>query len=250
MKQVLIIAFFVFFAFQLSAQDTTIYRPNFTLNIIKKENTESYHYEKWDADKNVIAFHLVGGIGEIIEKWTKFMELETLDFRIEGDGRPSVVVEDYSTGDIFYTYKYSFDVILTAVSNDEIAVNPIEMQKEAFKIFAEVVGIEVSTVMEFQNYWELKIVGENALSIDQNKFWKRTEYEEYIYYENIDIRRIADLLSRKLKAFVRPISDDSQKYDIKMPYSNDFFDLKYAMIEHGFELTEMAKAVEVLVIKL
>lgn len=249
MKQVLIIAFFVFFAFQLSAQDTTIYRPNFTLNIIKKENTESYHYEKWDADKNVIAFHLIGGIGEIINKWLKFMELETADYRIEGDyGKHLVPIAD-STGN-YSIYKYDFEVILTAVSNDEIAVNPIEMQKEAFKIFAEVVGIEVSTVMEFQDYWELKIVGENALSIDQNKFWKRTEYEEYIYYENIDIRRIADLLSRKLRTFVRPISYHSQKYDIKMPYSNDFLDLKYAMIEHGFELVEMAKAVEVLVIKL
>lgn len=249
MKQVLIIAFFVFFAFQLSAQDTTIYRPNFTLNIIKKEKTESYHYEKWDADKNVIAFHLVGGIGEIIEKWTKFMELETVDYRIEGDYEKHLVHIADSIGN-YSIYKYDFEVILTAISSDEIAVNTIEMQKEAFKVFAEVVEIEVSTVLEMQDYWELKIVDNQALSIDQNQFWKRTEYEEYIYYENIDIRRIADLLSRKLNAFVRPIPYDSQKYDIKMPYSNDFFDLKYAMIEHGFELTEMAKVVEVLVIKL
>jgi hypothetical protein len=247
MKQLFMIAFLGAFTFQLLAQDTTIYRPNFILDIVKKDNMESHHYEKWDADKKVVAFHLTGGIGEIVNKWMKFMELETVDYRIESEW-----FEKRWTNfkDSTAIYNFDFEVILTAVLSDEIAVNPIEMQKEAFKVFAEAVGIEVSTTMEFQDYWELKIVDTNAISVDQNQFWKRTEYEAYIYYENIDIRRITDLLSRKLRTFVRPIPYDSDKYNIKMPYSNDFFDLKYEMIEHGFELTEMAKEIEVLVIRL
>lgn len=248
MKQLFMIAFFTVFAFQLLAQDTTIYRPNFILDIVKhKDVVDHYHYEKWGKDKKVLDFHLTGGIGEIVNNWMKFMELETVDYRIESEwyGKRWTDFKDSTA-----IHNFDFDVILTVVSSDEIAVNPIEMQKEAFKVFAEAVGIEVSTEMEFQDYWELKIVDNHTLSIDQNEFWKRTEYEEYIYYENIDIRRIVDLLSRKLNAFVRPIPYNSQKYNIKMPYSDDFFDLKYAMVEHGFELVEMAKEVEVLVIKL
>jgi hypothetical protein len=250
MKNIFMLSILCLFTVQLSAQDTTIYHPNFILDIIKKDNLESYHYEKWDADKKVVAFHITGGIGEIIGKWLKFMELETADYRIEGDyGKHLVYVAD-SMGDT-RVYKYDFEVILTEVSSDEIPVNPIEMQKEAFKIFAEVVGIEILTVLETQDYWELRILDmDNSISIDQDKFWKRTEYEDYIYYENIDIRRIADLLDRKLNAFVRPIPYNSDKFNIKMPHSNDFFDLKYAMIEHGFEITEVSRRVEVLVIRL
>lgn len=238
--------------FQLSAQDTTIYHQNFILDILKSnEGRKSYHYEKWDADKKVIAFHLTDNISEIIEKWTKFMELETVDYRIEGNygKRWTNTVMD-STGDM-RIYQYEFDVILTEVSSDEIPADPIAIHKEAFKIFAEVVGIEVSMVRETQNYWTINILDkENSRSIDQNEFWKRTEYEEYIYYENIDIRRVADLLSRKLGDFVRPVPYHSDKYDVRMPYSNDFVDLKYAMIEHGFELMEVEEEIEVLVIKL
>jgi hypothetical protein len=247
MKSTLIIAFLCLFTFQLSAQDTTIHRPNFILEITKsKENLESYHYEKWDKNSKVVAFQLRDGIGEIIGKWTKFMELETIDYRIESEWYGKRWTD---FGDSIGIYNYDFEVILTEKSTDEIMANPIDIQREAFEIFAEIVGIDLSTMLETQSYWELKIIADNAVSIDQNKYWKRTEYEDYIYYENIDIRRIADLLGRKLDAFVRPIPYKSENYDIKMPHSNDFFDLKYAMIEHGFEITEVTKDVEVLVIK-
>ena len=250
MKNIFMLALLCFFTCQVFAQDTTIHRPNFILDIIKTDDDlKSYHYEKVDTNQNIVAFHLRGGIGQIINKWMKFMELEKVDYRIEGEyGKRWTYLAD-STSDITLYY-YDFDVILTEKQNDEIDINPIDIQKEAFKIFAEVVGLEVLTTLETQNYWELNIVDDNAISRNQNEYWKRTEYDDYIYYENIDIRRMMDLLSRKLDASVRTIPYHSDKYNIKMPYSDDFFDLKYAMIEHGFELTETSKEVEILVIKL
>ncbi|MFT6936155.1 MAG: hypothetical protein ACJA1N_000450 [Saprospiraceae bacterium] len=245
MKQIFIIIFCLF-AYHISAQDTTIHQPHFTLEIIQnKEDLKSFHYEKMDVNSKVVDFHLRYGIGTIIKKWLKFMELEEVDYRIEN--------QLYANRRIYFKdstsiYNYNFDVILTNKSIDNI--NSIEIQKEAFEIFAEFIGIKLSTVLESQTYWELRIINEqrSAIPFDQNKFWKRTEDEDYIYYENIQFRRIADLLSRKLDVYVRLIPYDSYKYNIRMPYSDDLFDLKYAMIEHGLELVSVTKEIEVLIV--
>lgn len=237
---------------QTEAETITIEKSDFILDIRKsKEKNLGKNYYKIDSTDKVVEFQIKGNIGEIIDEWTKFMELETVDYRIESifygkrmaDFEDSVAFENS-------IYSYDFDVILTNNFTDMLDI--AELQREAFLEFTKAIGIEVQTVMEEQVFWKLEIVDTKATTISKNqkKMWNRTETDDYVYYETIPYRRVADLLSRKLDDFVRPIPYDAFKFDIRMPYSDDIFDLKYAMIEQGLELTQVTEDVEVWVIKL
>ena len=257
----------------LSAQDTIIETANFTLEI-RRINAFSEPSQSIKTNDNfqTIEFHWLNiSIDQIVKKWMEFIELESIDYRIEGKlgeaidyfsfidtaqfradmnrGDTSILLRDYLTvGDSTLIFT-GFDVKLTNKFKDGVSSKQVE--KESFEAFISFMGIDFQTVVEEKTFWMLHIVDlPNAtISPNQDKFWKRTDFENYTYYETISFRRIADLLGRKLEAFVRPIPYDTYKFDIKIPKSDASIDLQYAMQEHGLELIQVTEVIEIFVIK-
>lgn len=273
MKTKFIILFFSCFFTNLSAQDTIIQKEDFTLEVSHTQVfTESYKTYKTNKNFETADFFWTNrSLSDIVDKWIELLEMETIDYRIEGkigkdvnyysfvdtaalrkavrNGDTDIVMTDFITiGDSSLLF-FGYDVVLTIHNKENREKKAVH--KEAFEAFAAVVGLELQRPVEEQTFWILHIVDlPNAtISADQNKFWKRTDFENYTLYETIDLRRIADLLSRKLDAFVKPIPYNTYKFDIKIPTSNLSIDLQYAMQEHGLELIQVREAIEVLVIK-
>ncbi len=242
MKKQLIILSLLGLSIIANAQDTIIERPNFALEIkrVKSETKKIYTSEKVDSNFHIVQFLLRNDLQGLIEKWLEYMELESIDYRIEP--KLNQKTEGNIIDDSF------IELILTNTATKPIDLP--QMHREAFEIFASVLGLTLKTETEKHNYFELNILDfkNSSIATDQKKFWSRTEMEEYIYYERITYRRIADLLARKLNSYVKPIPYNYLKYNVQMPYSDDLMDLKYAMIEHGLEITEVTKTIEVLVI--
>lgn len=272
MKIQLLLLFLISITIQASAQDTIIKKKDFTLEIRRATaSSKAYQSIKSDIDFQVTEFSWVNNrLSYIVEKWVEFMQLETIEYRIEGEFEAkqdyfaridtaklrealkrdsNVVMRDFlilkDSTDIFR----GFDVKLTNHSKGKRKSK--EIHREAFEIFAAVIGFELEVVVEEKTFWMLHIIDlPNAtISPDQNTYWKRVEFENHIHYEVINFRRIADLVGRKLDDFVRPVPYDSYKFDINIPKSSNPVDLQYAMEEHGLELIQVTEMVEVLVIK-
>lgn len=273
MKNLLIISYFLLgITTFVYAQDTIIEHPDFYLHI-QKVTEKTPHYESIRTGENfeVLAYEWKNvGIRDILEDWMTFLELEEIEYRIDENVE---IREDLmkliKTEELFKEWQERKDSMdITKLINSDVQKvfmgynviyqqnepyqdNPKAVTKAAFEAFCSVLNLEVQMVKAPVTYWKLEIVDtENAaFSYDQNTHWKRTDTEEYIFYERIKYRRVADLLGRKLDAFVKPIPYNTQKFDIRMPHSDDVFDLKYAMIEHGLELTEVTEEIDVMVIK-
>lgn len=250
MKKLILLSFFMLIIIHVSAQDTIIEHQDFTLEIRKvKESSQPYQSIKTDTNLHVVDFYWRNNsISYIVSKWMEFIQMEAIEYRLDGDFSKRREYVRLNDSTVMFTDGY--DVRLTHKNKGKSGTK--EMHLTAFEVFASVVGLELEIVSEEITFWTLTIVDyDNAsISIDQNLHWRRTETEEYVYYERIDYRRIADLLGRKLDDFVRPIPYQYSKFDIRMPYSDDVFDLKYAMIEHGLELVQVTEMIDVLVINL
>lgn len=278
MKKLLIINLLLFrITTFVTAQDTLIIHENFSLQINKvTEKTKHYEHIKTDENFEMVEYQWRNGsIRGIVEDWMDFMELEKIEYQIN---------ENVAVREDFLQMIDKKGVIIDWQNNDSLGINTISdinkfinnndvdvhfmgyniiykqdsshnenrksVHKEAFKVLCEVLDLEIEAVKQPMTYWKLEIVDVTnaSISYDQKKHWNRTETEEYIYYERIKYRRVADLLSRKLDAFVKPIPYNAEKFDIRMPYSDDVFDLKYAMIEHGLELREVTEEIEMMII--
>ena len=235
----------------LSAQDTTtIQNDDLTLTVQEMYIGVKPFYNRKTSSKNQVTnFHFRGSVLDIIERWIEVAEFEKIEFKIDGS-RYKFRLRNFEDSTLIFNKV--FDVLMVSKQEENTEVNYKNIQRTAFEAFAELADIEITKKKISKTFWELNLISENnpSISLEQNKFWSRSDLEEYIYYERIDIRRVSDLLGRKLDSFVRPMPHNFVKYDIKMPYSNDFFDLKYSMIEHGFELMEVTKEIEVWIIKI
>lgn len=270
--QVIFIMLFLAFYSVIIGQDTIIEHQDFTLEIQRvTESKKRTQYSKTGKNSEIIEFSWVNNsLGYIVKKWVSFMELEENEYRIEGElgtKNDFFIIKDkegiskmIQTRDTALLRKLFMDddVVVTYVGYDvslkrkNTAIESAKyINKEAFEIFCDIMELEIEYVIEERTFWTISLIDPNshAISQDQEKYWRRTETEESIYYERIPFRRVADLLGRKLEAFVKPIPFNAQKFDIKMPKSDDVFDLKYAMIEHGLELMEVTEEVEVMVIR-
>lgn len=272
MKNLFFILFFLKITTFVNAQDTIIETPDYYLQISKyvegaepfatidsSQNTHVFEY-RWNGQPLTYA----------LKEWMKILGLDTIEYRIDEsvtnqisyfkfvnkDRQFSEPVQPDDSSTIEYhldndhsriTYYVGYSMIYQQKHSLE---KHKEITQQALEVFCNVTDLEVKIIKEPVNYWTLEIVDtiNASFSYDQNTHWKRTDLEEYIYYERINYDRIVDLLIRKLDTFVKPISQTSKKFDIRMPYSDDVFDLKYAMIEHGFELTEVVEEIEVIVI--
>lgn len=257
---------------EVYSQDTIIENPDYFLQIQRvTEKTSPYEFIRTGEHYEVFEYEWRNsGIQNILEDWMTFMQLEEIEFRIEENiATRKDLLEIVAIDSLMKNVSESDSINLRNLYKDTDVVsvfmgyNVIYKQKrpfqnqdkkitrQAFEDFCSVLNLEVIEVKESVTYWKLEIVdmANAAISFDQNTHWKRTDLEEYIYYERIKYRRIADLLSRKLDTFVKPIPYNAQKFDIRMPYSDDVFDLKYAMIEHGLELTEVNETIDILVVR-
>ena len=256
----------------VKAQDTIIEHKDFTLQISKvTERTKSSEYLKTGENFEVFEYEWTNrDIRGIIEDWMAFMTLETIEYNIEYNVsereqflksiNTEEFIKDLPKKDSinFSGYFKDRDVVSVFMAyNVEYKVNTTDKErtkaihKQAFEVFCNAMNLEIKVELQPVTYWKLEIIdaANASISYDQNTHWKRTDTEEYIYYERIKYRRIADLLSRKLDVFVKPIPYNAQKFDIRMPYSDDIFDLKYSMIDHGLELTEVTEEMEIMNIR-
>ncbi len=248
---ILFIAVLITLNSQVFAGDTTRIETNdFTLEVQKTYvDVKPFFNTKTAMNHQVMSFHFRGTVMDIIERWILAMEMEPIEFKIDGS-RYKYRLRNFEDSTLIFNQV--FEIVMTSKENTAVTLDYKLIQRAAFEAFIDLTEIELKKEKEEKTFWELRLIEENTISLsnDQNQFWKRSALEDYIYYERIHIGRIADLLGRKLDSFVRPIPNYSPKYDIKMPYSDDFFDLKYAMIEHGFELSETTQEIEVWTIKI
>jgi hypothetical protein len=247
-----LIALFIFLSTTFSAfgQDTILIE-NDSFSLIVQETYQDaklIHNQKLSVNKQVKGFHFRGSLLSIIEDWIAIAELESIELEMDGS-RYKRRFRNFEDSTLIFNLR--FEVIMTS-KNTNSTTDFKQIQRAAFEAFIDLTEVELTKKKESKTFWELRLIDENtsAISIEQNKFWYRSDLEDYVYYERIDIKRIADLLGRQLYSFVLPVTHNFIKFDIKMPYSNDFFDLKYAMIEQGFELTEVTREIEVWVIKI
>ncbi|MFK7946179.1 MAG: hypothetical protein AB8G11_01225 [Saprospiraceae bacterium] len=265
MKKLLVICFlFLGIMTFVNAQDTIIENKDYYLRISSvTEKIPHYEYIKIGENFEVLEHQWTNGsIRDILKDWMTFLELEEVEYRIhenvsnfrslmqivdDEDKGKSIDIKN-TTSDIQEVFM-GYNVIYQ--QNEPYQVQTKAITKTAFEVFCNVLNLEIEIIKEPMTYWKLEIIDtvNASFSYDQTTHWKRTDLEEYIYYERIKYRRIADLLGRKVDAFVKPIPYHARKFDIRMPYSDDVFDLKYAMIEHGLELTEVTEEIEVMVIR-
>lgn len=272
MKNYFILIFLACFIAQLSAQDTIIEREDFTLEIKRiTEPSKPYQSIKTGLDAETVEFYWINNnLSWIVTKWIEFMELEPIEYEINGLSKhqpnlftvvdtaqlrkdlekddSKIVMSDYlKLSDSTMVFR-GYNVKLTNKAEGKRPAK--ELHREAFEAFAATMGFELKVITEEKTFWMLHTIDFSTATIseDQDKFWKRIEGDNYVQYERISFERIADLLGRKLDGFVRPISYESYKFDIRMPRSDEVADLQYAMMEHGLELIQITEDVEVLVI--
>jgi len=243
-KYILSLFGILFIAFNCAAEDTTaIDTENFLLEIQEHhKDSISYYNEEIIKNNTVYQFRSKGSLLHIITFWLKYLEIEPISYELKGlpDDTRFITYRNEPPKAIPFYHK-DFKVTLTNKEN----TNTKENNRLAFEQFLTAVGLKYTKSKKIVYYWEVELIDKNSTAISQNQeqFWKRTDYEDFIYYERIDLNRIADLLSRKLDNLVEPIPYEGLKLDIKIPNSDDFLDLKYAMIEHGLELKEVSKEV-------
>jgi hypothetical protein len=243
-KYILILLGILVITFNCTAHDTIVIDNDaFKLEVQVSNKDSIQYYNKITPKENQITeFYSKGHLISIVKYWLKYLGLEYIDYEFVGVPYKD---KNTTTNTEFYSDKI-FEVVMT----NKQEINIKENSLVALEQFIVAVGLKFTKTKKIISYWEVKLVDNNssAISIAQDEFWKRTAYEEFIYYERIDLKRIANLLGRKLDNLVKPIDYTDLKFDIKMPNSDDFIDLKYAMIEHGLELTEVSKEIEFLVI--
>ncbi|MFK7946180.1 MAG: hypothetical protein AB8G11_01230 [Saprospiraceae bacterium] len=272
----LFIFYFLFFGILtiVNAQDTIIDTKDYYLQINKYINGED-PFESLDSNRNMAIFEYQWNghpLTYALKTWMSILEVDTIEYHIDEsisnqidyfkfvnkDREYSEPIQPNDSSKIEYhldkedrqiTYYVGYAMIYREKRFNEKEQHK-KIAQEALKAFCEFADLEIKIVKKEVNYWKLELVDtvNASFSYDQNKHWKRNDLEEYIYYERIPYERVVDLLSRKVDAFVKPISETTKKFDIRMPYSDDVFDLKYAMIDHGFELTEVIEEIDVIVI--
>jgi len=246
-KNILILFGLLLIAFNCHAEDTTsINKETYRLEIqtASRDSFSYYNFEKLENEE-VRQFHSRGRLLNIVKYWLEYLEVEPLTYELKGlPADTRLIFYPNSPPKTIPFYNKTYEVTLTNKENTDAKEN----NRLAFEEFLTTMGLKYTKRRKVVYYWEVEIVDKNsdAIAQAQDEFWKRTDYEDFIYYERIDLNRIADLLGRKLDNLVKPINYKKLKFNIKMPASNDFLDLKYAMIEHGLELREVSKEVDFL----